>query len=136
MTTFKWSQNYSVDIPEIDEQHKQIIDFLNQLDRAKIDRTEKETIENIANSLIEYAKNHLECEEGYMKEYAYPDSEEHLKEHEEFRRKIKAINREIQSSGHNPGGILKASIMLQQWLMWHIQVTDRRLGEYLKQQGM
>ncbi len=136
MTTFKWSKSYSVDIPEIDEQHKQIIDFLNQLDRAKKDRTEKETIENIANSLIEYARNHLECEERYMKEYAYPDSEEHLKEHKEFRRKIKAINREVQSNGHNPGGILKASIMLQQWLMWHIQETDRPLGEYLKQQGV
>ncbi len=81
-----WRDEYSVGIPLIDEQHKNMFKMCNEL--IEILKNEKEvSFESIVGIIVElkkYTKYHFEQEELLMAKYQYSDIEEHKREHTKF----------------------------------------------------
>jgi len=120
---------YKIGIKKIDEQHKELFDVFNRLERA-IDRGEgNEVISEILDFLSEYTREHFKTEEQYMERYKYPDVEEHKKIHQQFLDEIDEIYQRYQS------GYLKINSQIQttlfKWIITHIEQTDKRYGMYL-----
>ena len=61
---FQWSDSFNVDIQEVDEQHKVLVDLLNQLHRAIVERHGKTTSQEILNQLADYTRTHFLLEES------------------------------------------------------------------------
>jgi hemerythrin len=55
----QWSDDFSVHIPEIDQQHQVLVSLLNQLHRAIRERHGKATSREILNRLAEYTRTHF-----------------------------------------------------------------------------
>ena len=72
MELFTWSDEMSVNIKRIDEQHKKLIDLLNSLFLAMIEGQAQSVIEKIVGELINYADYHFKTEEYYFEEHNYP----------------------------------------------------------------
>lgn len=81
MAYIEWSDELSVKVKEIDEQHKNFIEILNKLHDGIFDL---EIQKVVIKELVEYATVHFETEEKHMIHFNFPGYEEHKKEHEEL----------------------------------------------------
>jgi hemerythrin len=134
----KWKPEYSVGVFIIDEQHKVLIELLNDLENLKsIDEKSQENQESkssILQRLDQYTKIHFITEEELMRIYGYDDLENHKKLHARFSEKVEAFN----NFYHDDKMFLFDNVYnyLEGWLLKHIQGEDRKLGPFLNSKGL
>ncbi|HHH46978.1 MAG TPA: bacteriohemerythrin, partial [Thiotrichales bacterium] len=129
-----WSDDYSVGIDSIDRQHRRLINLINQLQTAIDFAMDREFEREALDELVDYTRTHFSYEEELMREYGYPDFEAHRREHEGMIRKVENL---LSSYERDPEGtIQEAHDFLRDWLIHHIQGTDRRYSGFLKEKGV
>ena len=84
MSTIKWSDEYSVGVKQIDDQHKNLVDLINRLFDAMSLGKGKEVLGGVFDELKKYTIIHFQTEERLMVVYGYPDYEAHKKSHEDL----------------------------------------------------
>ncbi|MBI4664846.1 MAG: bacteriohemerythrin [Nitrospinae bacterium] len=131
----KWDPAvYGTGIPEMDEQHKKLINILNGLFDAEQEGHDKRVINKTLDGLVEYAQTHLSEEEELMKKFNFPDFPNHKKIHTDLLHNVTKLYTDFVE-GHNPS-VLKLLGFVRNWLNNHIQKEDKKYGEYiLKQTG-
>lgn len=133
MTIIQWKRSLSVGIQEIDEQHKKLLGYLNDLYDALQKRKEKQILEPIFHNLEEYARYHFELEESYFKKFNYPEKEEHIKEHEYYIRRLAELKRQIHN---NTAYMEDLFLFLAEWLMHHIREVDHKYSDFFHEHGL
>jgi len=134
MALFDWKESYSVNIKEIDNQHKMLVSTLNELYEAMRTRQAKEIIDGILKSMSDYAGFHFSTEEALLKKHFYPEFTQHKKEHEAF---VKKVSDFIEK--HKAGSLmLSMEVMnfLKDWLKSHIMGVDKKYSPFLNQKGV
>jgi len=125
---FKWSDDYTVGVAEIDEQHKELVRLLNDLHQAIHERHGSDASRKILNELAEYTRVHFAVEESLMRITHYPDFENHKKIHESLIQQVVELQNKLDS------GTAKISFellhFLKQWLMHHIVESDKLFGAF------
>ncbi len=130
----EWNDKYSVDISRIDEEHKKFIDIINEAIVTKEHSDNPEELKEVLYRVTMYAIKHFATEENYMIEFNYPEYQYHKEEHHDFSKKvIKYCERVIDGDFHFANEILE---YLKQWLINHIQVTDRKYIDYFIRNGI
>lgn len=127
----EWTQNLSVGVSSIDEQHKTLFDKANQLFEAGKNNRTKEFISEMLDFLDAYTKQHFNSEETYMRSISYPGYEDQKKLHTDFIAALGNLKKEYQESGGNILVILNANQMVVDWLLKHISVEDKKIGTYV-----
>ena len=79
MALITWNDVYSVKVKQFDDQHKKLIDLVNQLHDAMKVGKGGQVIGDVLKALIDYTGSHFAAEERLMKLYNYPDYEQHKK---------------------------------------------------------
>ena len=82
-----WDEGFSVGVPEMDRQHRQIIYLINSLIEKQYIAVDSEIISDTLARMLEYANEHFRREEQYMLESGYPDFSKQREEHNEFRKR-------------------------------------------------
>ena len=134
MALIEWNDNLSVNIAEIDKQHRRLVDMINELNDAMKLGKGNAVLGKIINGLIDYTATHFGTEEKYFKTFGYPDAESHKKEHADFVSKVSEFK-----SGFNKGKLsVSVEVMrfLSQWLQNHIKVIDKKYGPFLNEKGL
>ena len=132
--TFHWTEAYSVNITVLDEQHKQLIETVNQLDQALRKGEGKAALDSVLDKLVEYALVHFAAEESLMQEHDFPGLFTHRTQHEEFRKKLAAYL-EAHKAG-KPGTSVSLLFFMQEWLKEHVIKTDKLYSAYLNARGV
>lgn len=134
MELFIWNDKYSVNIKQIDEQHKTLINLINDLATAMKAGKGKDTLGIVIGRLIDYTKTHFATEEVLMKEYKYPEESGHKKTHEDFVFKVVDVHTKFQSGNL----FLSTEVLqfLQDWLINHIGAVDKKFGAFLNSKGL
>ncbi len=130
----KWQNKYCVGISIIDKQHKKLFGFFNKTIDAKKHSDNKEELKEVLEEMTQYALEHFETEEAYMREFDYPECDLHSKEHYHFFNKTLAyFDRVVNGDYHISSELLE---YLKQWLVNHIQVSDRQYIDCFKKNGL
>jgi hemerythrin len=132
---FAWSDAMSVGINEIDEQHKTLVDILNRLFHAVVQRESNEITIEILDTLVDYTKTHFGLEEKLLLDAGYNPTEfaAHQREHRAFIEKISlAANKHLVEGKSVSFEIIN---FLKHWLQDHILVTDKKYADALKSAG-
>ena len=143
MAFFEWDPGFSVNIAEIDQQHKKLIGLINILhegmqpgndDMLKSAVKELTMQASVINEMVNYSQYHFSTEESYMRKYAYPDYEKHKSEHESFIREVRIFKNDFD----NGKVVLSVKIMefLKKWLSNHILGTDKRYEPFFRGKGL
>jgi len=134
MALIQWSSDLSVKIEEIDKQHQKLIAMINQLNDAMRQGRGKEVAGKIIDGLVGYTQVHFAVEEKYFAKFGYPETEKHLREHNEFVKKAAAFRSDFAN------GKLTLSVQiinfLSDWLKHHIQGTDQKYVPFFQQNGL
>ncbi|MEZ5334566.1 MAG: bacteriohemerythrin [Methanolobus sp.] len=134
MALITWSDKYSVGIKEIDDQHKVLVGMINDLHAAMKNAKSKEASLEIINKMAEYTKFHFSTEEKYMQRFAYSDYPEHRLEHEKFVDKVLQFRDEYENE--KAGISYEILNFLKDWLVGHIQITDKKYVDLFKEHGV
>jgi len=118
-------------LPELDTPHADLLRQAATLATATRARRDREAA-TILQGLIEAAATHFAFEEECMQRTAYPDRGPHRAAHDLFLQDLHASALEIGRTGVSPRIVDWASVRLQQWLRYHIEVNDRPLARHLQ----
>jgi hemerythrin len=130
----QWRTDYSIGIQEVDNQHKIIIQLINDL--LKICRENNnggdyESFNRLVEIILEHFQKHFETEEKLMLEKKYPQYAEHKKRHDKLLEDIKKmLDKIIKEPQKN--SLINMVIFLREWFVENIYIMDKQLGEYLK----
>ena len=134
MGLFEWKDSYSVGIKKVDEQHKRIVGYLNDLYESMRAGKGQETLGTVLKDLVEYTKTHFATEESLMKLYKFPNFEEHKKKHEKMTEHVLKLNRKFVSG--DLSSPIQITNFLKGWLAKHILETDKLYGPFLNDKGV
>ena len=118
-----WTPDLSVGIDIIDNQHKRIVEYINQLHEARI-RQDKEAISQVIEELVDYTLSHFSFEESMMEEAHYRFVAPHKRVHELFVRRVSEYQQRFKL-GENVeivAGDMQNTLVT--WLMNHIKRED------------
>lgn len=131
MKDLVWDNTLSVQISEIDEDHRRLVDLFNLLGHAVEEDVSPEYIDALLEELIACTVWHFRHEERLMLRYAYEGLDEHRAEHDELVRSVKALQEQRRQEGT---GISTEDIeFLEHWLTGHILGLDMDLGAFLSE---
>jgi len=128
MNKFIWLDEYKIGDEIIDQQHEYLFDLANQIVDPENDA--QKTHLNVL-ALYHYFREHFKDEESLMKQYNYPDYEEHVKKHENLTKKLREINDGIVTGEISLQDVTE---FMQNWVHGHILGEDLILGQFLRQQ--
>ncbi|MDF2567103.1 MAG: hemerythrin-like protein [Oscillospiraceae bacterium] len=127
-----WTNDFSVGVQKIDDQHKELIYRADKLFEAGKNGKGKEYIEQMLDYLDDYTKKHFRDEELFMFEIKYPGYEVQKKLHDNFIQEVAKLKKDFNESGGNPLVIMTANKVVVDWLIKHIFTEDRKIGEYVR----
>lgn len=126
----EWTSNLSVGVNSIDQQHKTLFEKADQLFEAGRNNKSKEFISEMLDFLDDYTKQHFLSEEIYMKSIGFPGYENQKKMHSDFITALAKLKKDYQESGGNILVILNANQMVVDWLLKHVSIEDKKIGDY------
>ena len=134
MTIIEWDPRYSVDIAEIDREHRNLFALLDTLYAAMQEGKADQVIAKILERVVDYTVLHFAHEERLFAQYGYPDAAAHKAEHARLTAQAKGLAARLKSrQGDVPVATLK---FLCDWLAQHILGADQQYSAFLTQQGV
>ena len=126
---FPWNDNFNTGVQVIDEQHKVLVNILNQLASHIAFKTDIPTLNVILDELVSYTVFHFQAEEDIWHQY-FPNDRlelEHKKTHDSFVETISITRKQIASESKDTiiEGLLS---FLTRWLATHILENDRYMA--------
>ncbi|NTU69600.1 hemerythrin family protein [bacterium] len=130
----EWSDNFSVNVKELDEQHKGLVTIINNLLDYIGNKPEEKEVLSVINKIAEYKKKHFETEEMYFDKFNYEGKEEHKKSHKEFNEELTQL-----LLVHKDDYLTLAFALidfLEDWLVDHLQNMDKKYVECFNSHGL
>jgi hemerythrin len=133
MALIVWNDKLSIKIKSIDDQHKKLIELINDFYENITNRSNKENVSQVLSGLKKYIEEHFAFEEKYMKFYHYSDFSRHKQEHDSFIDRVK----EIEDKFNSDQTVLSLDItsFLFDWLKKHIMISDKKYSEFFIENG-
>jgi hemerythrin len=127
----RWDECLSTGIEIFDEQHKKILNQLNRLFNAIVDRHSTEITGSIIESLYVYTNTHFKDEEAEMKDAEYFDYSAHKSQHDYFLLRVWEFGKK-----HDSGDDITVELFgfLKDWIINHILKEDKKYIPYLNRE--
>lgn len=137
MTELQWNDEFQSNVEILDEQHRKVIDLLNDLNGyAKAGQISLKQVENAIDILDEYVTLHFQLEESYSLKYNFPKYEQLVQEHNIFRSFYKSLRyyyskySEIREISSNM--IIYLNVLMTEWFKTHITTLDKEFALFIK----
>ncbi len=128
MAIIHWSASLSTGVETIDEQHRRLLEYLNRVHEIMVENRDEEELQEVFEGLMEYTAIHFRHEEELFDRYRYPFATGHRREHDRLRERLAS---EITEYREKRRDLMYLLAFLVDWLMDHIQGTDKAFGDYL-----
>ena len=127
---FPWNESFDTGLTEIDNQHKKLVELLNQLSSHLAYQFKSPTMDEIFNELTAYAVLHFNTEETIWQQYFIDDDwyNAHKVTHANFINDVLAIKANANDASYNEV-IEKIVLFLSHWLAFHIIETDKNMAK-------
>lgn len=128
----EWTQDLSVGVAEIDNQHKELINKVNVFfEKVNSPIGDKQVLE-LLDFLAGYVVTHFKDEEALQIKYKYPQYAQHKQVHEDFIKTVGGIRKDIEDSGFTVVTKTLVGSTLVNWLVLHISKMDKMVGAHIK----
>jgi hemerythrin len=126
-----WKDSFSIGIPEIDKQHKELCDQIDKLFDACSKGKGADEVQKVLNFLEQYTVRHFADEEAYQLKIKYPKFQQHKAKHADFVNQVTKLKKEALAGGVNIAMVIKVNQTISAWLVEHIKNTDSDLKNYV-----
>jgi hemerythrin len=134
LMAYVWDKDLETGHELIDNQHKQLVRAVNDLQVANASGKAAEEIERTIDFLLGYTVKHFHDEEALQIEYGYPDYYEHVSYHREFKGQVAQLAGRLQEEGPTRELVDEISQHIGDWLLHHIKSDDLKMATYVQQE--
>ena len=117
----EWSEKFNIGIDVIDNQHRQILDYINALEKIRATGA-REQIKDVFDDLIDYTQSHFSFEENLLAQVNYQFLPSHRSVHELFVNRLKDFRQRFDNGESVEDDLHR---LLSKWLINHIQHDDQ-----------
>ena len=117
----EWSEKFNIGIDVIDNQHRQILDYINALEKIRATGA-REQIKDVFDDLIDYTQSHFSFEENLLAQVNYQFLPSHRSIHELFVKRLKDYRQRFDNGESVVDDLHR---LLSKWLINHIQHDDQ-----------
>jgi hemerythrin len=127
-----WSASYSIGIKKIDDQHKGLLEIVNDLYSHSTgnERDELAYFRDVIHQAVQYIKEHFATEEKMMIATRFPGYPEHKKAHDEFTLMVVQSVKDFETGKRLV--LVKFAHFLKDWVLTHIAVMDVQYATYFR----
>ncbi|NWH04568.1 bacteriohemerythrin [Desulfobacter latus] len=126
----EWDEKYSVDVPELDEYRRQLMDMFNSLIEIRANKGDEKDVTNLVTEINEFSKIFFSKEEKVLGQKGYPDLDIHSKAHRQFIKKAIGLRREIAENVDHLA--IEDIVELRDWLIRHFEIRDTLFIPFLR----
>jgi hemerythrin len=125
-----WSDSYLMNVKVIDDQHKGLLDFVNDLFNHATgnEKDERAYFKEVIQNAVKYIKEHFATEEKYMIATKFPGFKEHKRAHDTFTLTVISSVKEFEAGKRLV--LKKFALFLKDWVLSHIAVMDKQYSIY------
>lgn len=124
----EWHDEYSVNVEQLDFQHRKLSNMLNNLHKVFQEKGKKPALEGLMEEMAGAFKEHFSDEEKYMSKIKYSALASHKQEHETLLRTIKSFRKKIQTCGEKLR--MEFFNLLKYRLLMHVLCEDKKYAEH------
>lgn len=125
MPLLKWQPAYTLGIPAVDHEHRELIDMINETYELMEASSEPAAIERCLEDIHAGISAHFALEEKYMRDAGYEEYEAHKEEHEDLLDQIREIMESYMADPESGAKTLESD--LADWFGLHFATFDARL---------
>lgn len=119
MAHLVWQDDLNTGIQVIDDQHRRIVDMINQLHDAR--ELGRDAVGNVLSELVDYTLSHFAFEEALLEEAGYEFSRPHKRVHEIFIGRVSDYSLRFKAGEDIAQELIG---LLSRWLFNHIRSDD------------
>ena len=125
MTLIRWTDELSLGIPEIDAEHRELVELINGLhDVMRVGADYVQVVELLGEIYGRIAE-HFTAEEELMQDLHFPGYAEHKEDHETLLEDLRDIMDEVEEDGSFDAAHLSSD--LNRWFSDHFRTHDAKL---------
>lgn len=135
---FDWKEIYSVNVEEIDKQHKKLFEIggrIYDLVQSDDEYDHYDEILVILEELKDYTIFHFDYEEKLMKQYGFEEAEIHSFEHIFFMKKLKKLE-SLDIDTKQKKVMMELITFIADWISGHILKSDMKYSEFFNGKGL
>lgn len=134
MPLFEWTDEYSVNVRKLDDQHKKLVEMVNDLDDAIRKGNDDAVLRDVLKRLLDYTAYHFVTEEKLLEQYEYPDLLRHRNDHNTLSWRVLDLRSRYEAGD----GVDAREVLdfLTGWLKNHILYSDKQYGAFLNSKGV
>jgi len=129
-----WNDFLSVDVPEMDEEHRQFISRVNELNKAIVESEDKATVARAMDLMLTEAARHFKHEEQILVRWKYPETAAHIAKHVALTAQFERVMKEFAQADISFVWAAKG-LHLKQLLVEHLLKEDLKYRDFLRDQG-
>ncbi len=134
MPLFQWTPELSVNVKEIDNQHKQLVNLINLLHDSMKSGKGKDVMGKVLNDLTDYTVYHFGTEERLFQKYGYIEYPQHKKEHDDLTKQVLDVKSKFEAGQTTV--TIEVMNFLKDWLNNHIKHSDKKYSAFLNSKGV
>ncbi len=125
MTLIEWNDQYSLGVPAIDYEHRELIELINEL-YASVHRTGTHTtVADFLGELYTRISAHFALEEKIMRDSHYDEYQDHKADHERLLDDIRDLMDDYEDGVYVD--VERFGERLENWFSEHFRTRDARL---------
>ncbi len=125
MSLLEWKPEYSVGIASMDDEHREMIELINDVYEKLSSTPDAETIESCLEEIFHTISLHFALEERIMRESRYSEYEDHKDHHEDLLDEIRDLMDSFAADSDE--GARQLQLRLSDWFGKHFASFDARL---------
>ena len=129
MPLLEWRQEFSLGVPDVDHEHRELIELINELYAHVQQQDSAIGVEDFLGEIYAKISAHFALEEKIMRERHYDQYDDHKADHERLLDEIRDIMDAYEDDAHFSESELAAC--LTAWFTEHFKTKDARLHKYL-----
>ncbi|MBN9001561.1 MAG: hemerythrin family protein [Rhizobiales bacterium] len=129
MVLIPWKDSYSVGVADIDYEHREMIDLINDLHERLADKADDLDASAFLGKIFQAISLHFALEERFMQEHGYDQFRQHKNAHERLLDEIRDIMDDYEAAPERAS--IELSRQLDLWFTDHFKTHDARLHHRL-----
>ncbi|MDR1353893.1 MAG: hemerythrin family protein [Treponema sp.] len=135
MAKYEWDDSLLTGQKTIDDQHKNLFAAVNNLLETAESGKGEADIKKSLDFLTDYTIKHFFDEQALQQKYNYPDYQNHVKYHEEFKATVRDLSHQLILKGSSKALVDELCKKFGDWLVNHIKIQDKKFAAYIREKG-
>jgi hemerythrin-like metal-binding protein len=133
MPLIEWKDEFSIGIPDVDHEHRQLVGLINEL-HATLSAGESDlAVMDFLGEIYAHIAAHFALEEKIMRERHYDQFRDHKEDHERLLDELRDIMDDYEENAYFSDAEFAGRI--ERWFSEHFRTRDARLHRYLGNNG-